>query len=50
MDFHKLLRDRNSYNIVFVNVDHLKKRIIFIPYKKTITIEEVARFYITHIY
>jgi hypothetical protein len=50
MDFHKLLRDRNRYNTVFVNVDCLGKRVISIPYEKTITIEEVARLYITYIY
>jgi hypothetical protein len=50
MDFHKLLRDRNRYNTVFVNVDYLGKRVISIPYKKTITIEEVARLYIMYIY
>jgi hypothetical protein len=50
IDFYKLLKDRNSYNTVFVNVDHLEKRVISIPYEKTITIEEAAKLYITHIY
>ena len=50
MDFHKVLRDRNSYNTVFVNVDRLGKRVISIPYQKTITTKEAARLYITHIY
>jgi hypothetical protein len=50
MDFHKLLRDHNGYDTVFVNIDYLGKRVISIPYKKTITIEEVARLYITYIY
>jgi hypothetical protein len=50
MDFHKLLRDRNDYDTVFVNVDHLGKRVISIPYEKTITTKEVARLYITYIY
>ena len=50
MDFYKLLRDRYSYNTIFINVDHLGKRVISIPYEKTITIKEVARLYITYIY
>jgi hypothetical protein len=50
MDFHKLLRDCNGYNTIFVNVDYLGKRVISIPCEKTITIEEVARLYITYIY
>jgi hypothetical protein len=50
MDFHELLKDRYEYNTVFINVDHLRKRVISIPYEKTITIEEAARLYITHIY
>jgi hypothetical protein len=50
MDFHKLLKDRNSYDTVFVNIDHLGKRVISILYEKTITIEEAARLYIIHIY
>jgi hypothetical protein len=50
MDFHELLRDRYGYNTVFVNVDRLGKRVISIPCEKTITIEEAARLYITHIY
>jgi hypothetical protein len=50
MDFYELPKDRNGYDIVFVNVDHLGKRVISIPYEKTITVEEAARLYITHIY
>jgi hypothetical protein len=50
MDFHKLLKDHNSYNIVFINVNHLGKRVISIPYKKTIIIKEAARLYIMYIY
>jgi hypothetical protein len=50
MDFHKLLKDRNRYDTVFVNVDYLGKRVISIPYEKTITIKEAAKLYITHIY
>jgi hypothetical protein len=50
MDFHKLRRDRNSYNTVFVNVDRLGKRVISIPYEKTITAKEAARLYIIYIY
>ena len=50
MDFHELPKDRNSYNTVFVNVDRLGKRVISIPCEKTITANEAARLYITHIY
>ena len=50
MDFYELLKDRNGYDTVFVNVDHLGKRVISIPCEKTITTKEVARLYITHIY
>jgi hypothetical protein len=50
MDFYELPKDRNSYDTVFVNVDHLGKRVISIPCEKTITANEVARLYITHIY
>jgi hypothetical protein len=50
MDFHELPKDRNSYDTVFVNVDRLGKRVISIPCEKTITVEEVAKLYITHIY
>jgi hypothetical protein len=50
MDFYKLLKDHYRYNTVFINVNHLGKRVISIPYEKTITIKEVARLYITHIY
>jgi hypothetical protein len=50
MDFHELPRDRNGYDTVFVNVDRLGKRVISIPCEKTITAEEAARLYITHIY
>ena len=45
MDFHEVLIDCNSYNTVFVNIDYLGKRVISIPYEKTITIKEVARCY-----
>ena len=50
MDFHELPRDRDGYDTVFVNVDRLGKRVISIPCDKTITVEGVARLYITHIY
>jgi hypothetical protein len=50
IDFYKLLKDCNSYNTVFVNIDCLEKHVISIPCKKTITAEEAARLYITHIY
>jgi hypothetical protein len=50
MDFHELLKDRHGYDTVFVNVDRLGKRVISIPCEKTITTEEAARLYITHIY
>jgi hypothetical protein len=50
MDFHELLRDRNGYDTVFVNVDRLGKRVISIPCEKTITAKEAARLYITYIY
>jgi hypothetical protein len=50
IDFHELLRDRNGYDTVFVNVDRLGKRVISIPCKKTITAKEAARLYITYIY
>ena len=50
MDFHELPKDCNGYDTVFVNVDRLGKRVISIPCKKTITVEEAARLYITYIY
>ncbi|CZT14013.1 uncharacterized protein RAG0_17814 [Rhynchosporium agropyri] len=36
MDFTKLLLDKRGYNTTFVIIDRLSKKLISIPYYKTI--------------
>src|SRR5277367_5741646 len=50
MDFYKLPKDRNGYDIVMILVDRFRKRSFTIPYHKTIDAKEVARLYIHYIY
>jgi hypothetical protein len=43
-------KDIHSFDNVFVVVDRLSKQAISIPCYKEVTVEDMARMYITHIY
>jgi hypothetical protein len=46
MDFYKLLKDCYKYNTALILIDRFEKRLISIPYKKTIDVKETAQLYI----
>ena len=50
MDFHKLPKDYNRYDIVLIFVDHFGKRTISILYNKTIDAKGTTRHYINYIH
>ena len=43
-------KDKAGYDCVFVVIDRLSKQAVSTPCHKTVTAEEMARLYITHIY
>ncbi len=46
IDFYKLLKDRNRYDIVLILVDRFGKRMISIPCYKTTNAKEITQLYI----
>jgi hypothetical protein len=50
IDFKSMPKDKAGYDNVFVVIDRLSKQAVSIPCYKTITAEEMAWLYITHIY
>jgi transposase InsO family protein len=50
MDFKSMPKDKFGYDTVFVVIDRLSKQAISIPCHQTITAEEMAQLYITHVY
>ena len=50
MDFKSFLKDTYGYNTAFIVVNRLSKQSISLPYFKTITVKDIARFYINNIY
>ncbi len=50
MDFKSFLVDRDGFDNVCVFVDRLSKAAVLIPYKKTITVKEMAELYYVYVY
>lgn len=51
MDFMELPKDRHSFDIVFMTIDHLSKRAVSVPcHKKTTTAKEMARLWIRYMF
>ena len=50
MDFYKLPKDYNRYNIVLIFIDHFGKYIILILYNKTIDTKDTTKHYINYIH
>jgi hypothetical protein len=50
MDFITDLPSSKDFDSIFVVVDRLTKMAYFMPYNKTITCEETARFFMDNIY
>ena len=45
-----MLKDKYSFNTIFVVVNHLSKQLIITPYYKTITTKDMAYIYIINVY
>jgi len=50
MDFIKKLPSSSGFNTILVIVDHLSKQAIFIPTHDTITLAELARLFVIHVF
>ena len=50
VDFKSFLVDREGFNNIYMFVNRLSKVAVLIPYKKTITIKEIAKLYYVYIY
>jgi hypothetical protein len=50
IDFKSILKDKYSYDTVFVVIDRLSKQAISIPCYKTVTASDIATMFISHIY
>jgi hypothetical protein len=50
MDFITNLPSSRNFDVIFVIIDQLTKMALFVPYKKTITKEETARFFVDNVY
>ena len=50
MDFKSMPKDKVGYDNVFVVIDCLSKQAVSVACYKTVTVEEMARMYITSIY
>ena len=50
MDFKSFLKDAYSHNTAFIVMDWLYKQSVSLPCFKTITIKNIAHFYINNIY
>ena len=42
MNFKSFLKDKNRFNIIFIIIDRLGKRVYSIPYYKTATVKDMA--------
>ena len=42
MDFKSFPKDKKGFNIIFIIIDRLGKRVYSIPYYKTTTIKDIA--------
>jgi hypothetical protein len=50
MDFKDFLEDEDRYDAVFIMMNRLGKKSIFVPCYKTCTAQKLAQIYIVHIY
>lgn len=50
MDFNSFPKDKHGFDSVYVVIDRLSKQSISVPCYKTITAEQMAHLYITHVY
>ena len=50
IDFYKVPKDYNRYNIVIIFVNCFRKRLISLLYKKTINVKGVAKLYINYLF
>ena len=50
MDFKSFLKDAHGYDAVFIVINWLYKQSVSLPYFKTITVKDIAYFYINNIY
>ena len=50
MDFKLFPKDKEGYNMVYVVIDRLGKRIYLILYYKITTVKEMAQLFISNIY
>ena len=50
MDFKSFLKDAYGHNAVFVVINWLYKQSVSLPCFKTITVKDIACFYINNIY
>ena len=45
-----MLKDNKGYNIIVVFINYLSKKAVSLPYKKTITIKDLAELYTIYYY
>jgi hypothetical protein len=50
MDFKSFLKDAHGYDVAFIVINWLYKQSVSLPYFKTITVKDIAHFYINNIY
>jgi hypothetical protein len=50
MDFITDLPSSRNFDAIFIIIDRLTKMAYFVSYKKTITREEIARFFVDNVY
>ena len=50
MDFKSFPKDTHSHNAAFIVIDQLYKQSVSLSYFKTITVKDMACFYINNIY
>jgi hypothetical protein len=50
MDFKFFPKNKNGFNIIYIVINRLKKRVYLIYYYKIITAKNIVRFFILNIY
>ena len=50
IDFKSMPPNKKGYDIIFVIIDYFSKQAVFLPYYKTVTAEDIIRFYINIIF
>ena len=50
MDFKSFPKDTHGHNTAFIVINQLYKQSVSFPYFKTITVKDIAYFYINNIY